>query len=619
MTASTFPAELTAIPHWVVAGPDKIPHDAKTGRRASPTDPSTWTDFATARAAADRRGWHVGFVLSEGTGIVAVDLDRCRDPETGTLDPWAAAIIARLNSYTEASVSGTGVHSYAWGTLPPGGRKRGPLEMYDDGRFIIVTGRQLTETAAIEERSDELATLHRETFGNAATPTHRVTASTPATDDDTALLARAFAARNGHRVRLLFDGDTSAHGDDDSAADLALVSSLCYWTGDDDQVDRLFRQSGLYRAKWDRADYRQRTLAKARSTQPGPLPASTATRPNPQDARLVGDADSGRPNTQDAGLLTDAGANPQDARLLARLAALERRVADLETENARLRADNQRLSLLQSKTMAAFRSKHFGAEKATGIAIAFELANQQAAHPDRTEYVIPYARVADQAGLSTSTVGTHVTEKLDPLDLWERTTRVVQVERVDVATGEVTREPKNQTVFVPKLDPLAMLDVLATARPVSGKSKNGHGGARTACPDHPDAGTVKRWSVHCAACDRLLEAGAEHHAVSSKANRQDAGLVAVGDGAPPEPAVAYPSVETVRRDPNERTCHNDHRPLGKPLAPDASERGAAARADLLARKERRSAPSVARDEPPRRAVPLPGMTPEPSPVDQWTG
>jgi len=73
-----------------------------------------------------------------------------------------------------------------------------------------------------------------------------------------------FAAKNGATVRALFEGDTSAYAEDDSRADEALCFHLAFWTGGDrEQIDRLFRQSGLYREKWERRDYRERTIDNA--------------------------------------------------------------------------------------------------------------------------------------------------------------------------------------------------------------------------------------------------------------------------------------------------------------------------------------------------------------------
>jgi putative DNA primase/helicase len=96
---------------------DKVPYTASTGRRASTTDPTTWTSFNDALAHLDTFEG-VGLVL--GRELIGVDLDKCRDPETGYIEPWAQKIIARLDSYTEISPSGTGLKVLLRGTLPPG-------------------------------------------------------------------------------------------------------------------------------------------------------------------------------------------------------------------------------------------------------------------------------------------------------------------------------------------------------------------------------------------------------------------------------------------------------------------------------------------------------------------
>lgn len=81
---------------------------------------------------------------------------------------------------------------------------------------------------------------------------------------DEAVLDRMLGSKNGAAIRRLYDGDTSAYGGDDSRADLALCSHLAFWTrGDAAQMDWLFRCSGLFREKWEREDYRMRTIGKA--------------------------------------------------------------------------------------------------------------------------------------------------------------------------------------------------------------------------------------------------------------------------------------------------------------------------------------------------------------------
>ena len=248
------------------------------------TDPSTWTTFSDALAACEGGGFSgIGFVL--GDGFVGVDLDACRDRETGDLDPWARDIIDALNSYTELSPSGTGVHVLCRGELPPGRRRKDGVELYDRARYFAVTGAHLVGTpATVKDRTTELAALHREVFGDADGGAVQVgTKPTPVgtlamTDDD--LLDRARAARNGDRFSALFDDGDRAGYASASEADLALCSLLAFWASDAAQVDRLFRASALMRDKWrDRADYRDATLTKALQrgeTYAGPRAAPTA-------------------------------------------------------------------------------------------------------------------------------------------------------------------------------------------------------------------------------------------------------------------------------------------------------------------------------------------------------
>lgn len=252
--------------------PDKVPYSAKTGRRASSTNPAALATLEEALEALQTGIYDgVGFVCSANDPLCGVDLDGCRDPDTGRLEGWAAQIVSRLDSYSEASPSGTGVHVFVLGSLPPGRRREGCIEMYDSGRFFTFTGERLPGAPeTVEERQEELSELHREVFGEGGT--RPVDAAWPAangdgpvlSDDETLALCRR--AQNAAKFGALFDrGDTSGHGGDHSRADQALVSMLAFYSQDPDQLDRLFRASALYRPeKWGkRADYRRRTIGKA--------------------------------------------------------------------------------------------------------------------------------------------------------------------------------------------------------------------------------------------------------------------------------------------------------------------------------------------------------------------
>jgi primase-polymerase (primpol)-like protein len=247
----------------------KVPYQPRRPRvKASSTDPATWGAFAEALAVVRAgKADGVGIVLV-GDGLCGVDLDHVRDGGTRTVATDAAAIVRQVHSYTEVSPSGTGLRVFAWGTLPPGGRKKGGVEVYDRARFLTVTGAHVPGTPrTIEERTAELATLHRQVFGAPAAPSAPRRSSAPPDLDDARLLERAHAARNGSSFAALWAGDTSAYGSH-SEADLALCNALAFWTGGDAaRVGRLFRQSGLYRPKWDAGrsglTYGDRTIACA--------------------------------------------------------------------------------------------------------------------------------------------------------------------------------------------------------------------------------------------------------------------------------------------------------------------------------------------------------------------
>ena len=79
------------------------------------------------------------------------------------------------------------------------------------------------------------------------------------------LIEKARNAKNGSKFCALFDhGDLSAHKGDESAADLALCNILAFWLGGDfNAIDEAFRSSALYRDKWNRQDYRTKTINDA--------------------------------------------------------------------------------------------------------------------------------------------------------------------------------------------------------------------------------------------------------------------------------------------------------------------------------------------------------------------
>jgi putative DNA primase/helicase len=248
----------------------KVPIDPKTGRRASTTDSTTWSSFAPAlafyqshRAKIDG----IGFVFAADDPFFGVDLDDARNPETGELEPWASTIVKDFDTFTEVSPSNTGLKLFGRGKVPPGGHRKDKVEVYDAGRYFAVTGHRLPGTpATVNDCRTPLSSLHDRLFtasSKAGVASVRSGINVSNLDDEE-LIRRASRAQNGEKFRALWAGDTSGYEGDDSRADLALCIMLAFWTGPDEKrIDALFRQSGLYRPKWQRADYRERTIAKA--------------------------------------------------------------------------------------------------------------------------------------------------------------------------------------------------------------------------------------------------------------------------------------------------------------------------------------------------------------------
>lgn len=105
----------------------------------------TWRAFEEALISYERDGHDgIGFVFSDADPYVGIDLDGCRNPETGGVEPWAQKIVDRVREgYIEASPSGTGIHIIVEGAMRNGGMRKGPIEMYSRGRFFTMTGKVL--------------------------------------------------------------------------------------------------------------------------------------------------------------------------------------------------------------------------------------------------------------------------------------------------------------------------------------------------------------------------------------------------------------------------------------------------------------------------------------------
>lgn len=288
---AAIPAELKACNNWVCwkyetkpgdTKPGKVPYNARSGYRATTTKPETFSSFADAVKAAttgrarDGHGYDgIGFAFTESP-FFGVDLDHVGEAISRA---DAAAIVDALQTYAERSPSGQGVHLYARGSLPGAAVKNSGagVEMYETGRFFTVTGDRLPGTAAtVNDCTESIKPVYqRYAIRPAQQPAQTVrTEAAAATSGsglpDAAILAKAM---QNSRFAALWAGDMSEYDDDHSRADNALCYLLAFWCGHDlAQIDRLFRQSGLMRPKWDSrrggSTYGADTISRAAAAQP---------------------------------------------------------------------------------------------------------------------------------------------------------------------------------------------------------------------------------------------------------------------------------------------------------------------------------------------------------------
>jgi putative DNA primase/helicase len=252
----TFPAELRELPIWLLwqyqtrkKETTKVPLIADgSGRLAKTNDSTTWRSFDDAIRFAPRGdGMGVRFVEP----YCGIDLDCCRNKETGEVAGWAQKLIERFNSYTEVSPSGAGLHIIIklTASLPDGRRKRGSKEHgWEIGLYDKTSPRYFCVTGQIVDARNTINTVDPAHFypefdrgdwdvvksnGHAA---HTIATSVP-TDDKWARLKR---------------GDWQGLYPSHSEADFALIGHLAKeFHNDPVLIDQAFRASGLMSEKWD--------------------------------------------------------------------------------------------------------------------------------------------------------------------------------------------------------------------------------------------------------------------------------------------------------------------------------------------------------------------------------
>lgn len=266
------PLALRREPRWACWRSFWQLHDGKTtgrwsklpcqtnGLPAKTNDRTTWTSFDHAYEARARFDG-IGFML--GNGWAGIDLD----------DMLSGPIVDRIPCYIERSPGGKGLKAIGRSSRMGGEIKPMGNTTWQGPRFFATTGQ-----GSYGDPTVDITYLLNEWFPPRTTAA--VLGDKPAwvregdvrgveafaaermTDDQ--VVQRILVSAQADKFIRLAKGDMTEYGDDHSRADQALCCILAYWCGNDlDQIDRLFRDSGLMREKWNATSYRRATLLKA--------------------------------------------------------------------------------------------------------------------------------------------------------------------------------------------------------------------------------------------------------------------------------------------------------------------------------------------------------------------
>ena len=285
--AENIPSEMKEYDQWLLwklepqpkGKPKKVPYTT-SGYKASSTNPETWSSFEEAFETYQQNEdtyCGLGFVFSEEDPFIGIDWDKSRDFTTGEFDPQIVEEVITVCSYAEVSQSGNGFHSIAIGTLPGTRKKANDREMYTSKRFFAITGNHVKNTPctvnkapeeairAIYDRmieSVEEASKNEKLVNEQSLEPKRIRSPESLTFG---VLEKCRRGKSSERFNTLYVGnwDSLECYPSQSEADLALCSMFAAHTQDRSQIERLFAGSGLCSDKWNRTDYKERTINKS--------------------------------------------------------------------------------------------------------------------------------------------------------------------------------------------------------------------------------------------------------------------------------------------------------------------------------------------------------------------
>ena len=212
----------------------------------------------------------IGFEFNNN-GIVGIDLDHVV-LEDGSLSDKAVEIVTILDSYTEYSPSGKGLHIFVKGDIPVDGRKKSFIEMYKAKRYFTMTGKAYGELKPINERHEQVIQIFNKYFNDSVSVNSNKEADINYSCSNTGKDYFSIGLERDTVFKALWNGEyQSEKCISEREKDLALMGKLLYWcSGNVGTAIEAFKDSPYARgkadkhtAKLERSDYLQRTVMKA--------------------------------------------------------------------------------------------------------------------------------------------------------------------------------------------------------------------------------------------------------------------------------------------------------------------------------------------------------------------
>ncbi|MEI7604288.1 MAG: AAA family ATPase [bacterium] len=239
-----------------------------SGKMAGVDDKNSWTTYENALEAYSTGEYDgIGFMFSKESNVMGIDIDNCRNPETGEVKQFIKNLLKNIPTYIEVSPSGKGLHILAFGRLPSGERKKNiedemVFEMYDEGRYFTISGVRYDDNDSdLSDCTERFSEIHDQIFKKQSKVDDKYQSLSPnvldftknnfniVENEDDKIIEKIRNSNQSTLFNKLWSGDCVK---DHSSDDLSLCNILSYWSnGNAQSIDRLFRRSGLMRPKWD--------------------------------------------------------------------------------------------------------------------------------------------------------------------------------------------------------------------------------------------------------------------------------------------------------------------------------------------------------------------------------